>query len=82
MDRLTTQRNEIRTRLLRGESITPMQALNEFGCFRLATRIFELKNEENLPIETAIERGDNGKRWARYYINRSYFTSGGQLQLF
>ena len=29
--------------LLRGNTITPIQALNMFGCFRLGARIFNLR---------------------------------------
>lgn len=37
-----TQKELIREYLERGNSLTPMDALELFGCFRLATRIFEL----------------------------------------
>ena len=40
-----TQKELIREYLERGNSLTPMDALELFGCFRLATRIFELKRE-------------------------------------
>ena len=80
MDRNETQRNQIRALLLQGGSITPKEAYHAFGCFRLAAQIFELRKE--FPIETETVKGDNGKRWAKYYIKRSYFTSGRQLQLF
>lgn len=35
-----TQKELIREYLERGNSLTPMDALELFGCFRLATRIF------------------------------------------
>lgn len=47
-------------------SITPMEALNDYGCFRLAPRIKELR--EGLDIKTTMEK-KNGKRYARYSIN-------------
>lgn len=62
--------------LMNGESITQLQALNLFGCMRLAPRIFELINNFEMPIySTIVERVRNGKtkRFSRYYIaNETY----------
>jgi hypothetical protein len=38
-----TQTGEILKYLKRGRSLTPIQALNIFGCFRLGARIWDLK---------------------------------------
>jgi hypothetical protein len=47
-------------------SITPVEALNEIGCFRLAARINDLRRT-GVPITTEwVER--NGKRWAKYRL--------------
>lgn len=59
-----TQIEAIRTHLLRGKPITPLQALDKYGCFRLAAVVFNLK-QEGLRIHTDIECR-NGKRWAVY----------------
>ena len=69
-----TQTAAIRAALEAGEEITPMDALNRFGCFRLAARVDELRRE-GLPVETVVEQR-GGKRFARYRIQR------GQLGLF
>lgn len=46
--------------------ITPIEALQEFGCMRLAARIDDLRRT-GVPIQTEIVyRG--GKRWARYSL--------------
>lgn len=45
-------------------SITPMEALNDYGCFRLAPRINELRIR-GIGIKTTMEK-KNGKRYARY----------------
>ena len=51
-------------------SITPIVALNEHGCFRLAARIKDLRDEGH-NILTEIVSND-GKRYARYcYIGES-----------
>lgn len=63
-----TQKEQIKEWLLRGNSLTPMDALELFGCFRLATRIFELK-KEGLRIDTAmVENKATGKRYASYSL--------------
>jgi hypothetical protein len=61
-----TQNDAIRAALLAGRSITPLDALNEFGCFRLAARVADLRRE-GLPIECTTETR-NGKRFARYHL--------------
>ena len=40
-----TQNKKIRAHLLSGKSITPIEALNLYGCFRLAARIRNLKDQ-------------------------------------
>jgi len=50
---------------LRG-SITPLEALQEVGCFRLAARISDLR-ADGYPIVTEWVEGD--KRYARYRLN-------------
>lgn len=71
-----SQRATIARYLMSGESITQLQALNLFGCMRLAPRVFELINNFEMPIYSAmVERIRNGKvkRFARYYIaNETY----------
>jgi hypothetical protein len=52
--------------LLNGKSITPLDALNMFGCFRLSARIANLR-DEGLPIVTDMVT-INEKRVARYYL--------------
>lgn len=63
-----TQKEKIREYLLNGGTLTPLDALEKFGCFRLATRIFELK-KEGLDIRTEmVENEATGKRYAKYFI--------------
>lgn len=54
--------------LLNGYSITPMEALNMFGCFRLSARIADLR-EEGLAVVTDMVT-INDKRVARYYLQK------------
>jgi hypothetical protein len=54
--------------LLNGYSITPMQALNMFGCFRLSARISNLRDEGMLVVTDMVTIND--KRVARYYLQK------------
>jgi hypothetical protein len=65
-----SQNDQIRAALILGRSLTPLDALNEFGCFRLAARVADLRRE-GLDIECKTETA-NGKRYARYQLRRPY----------
>jgi hypothetical protein len=49
--------------------ITPLRALEQFGCFRLAARIAELR-EMGHDIETKKIKLENGKTIAQYALRR------------
>ena len=61
-----TQNQQIKSYLEQGKTITPLQALNKFGCFRLAARISDLRND-GLNIVTKIVTKD-GKTFASYKL--------------
>jgi hypothetical protein len=63
---MKTQKQQIKKYLLSRKTITPIQALNKFGCFRLAAVIYKLKNE-GLKIVTEMEYNKN-KQFARYRL--------------
>lgn len=52
--------------LNRGYAITPIQALNKWGCFRLSARIHNLR-EMGYAIETLTQQA-NGKTFAKYKL--------------
>lgn len=54
--------------LLNGYSITPMEALNMFGCFRLSARIANLRDEGLAVVTDMVTIND--KRVARYYLQK------------
>ena len=61
---IESQNVEIRKFMERGLEITPLEALEKFGCMRLASRIGELK-ESGVEIQDRwVER--NGKRYKAY----------------
>lgn len=60
------QRQTILKYLQKGKKLTSLQALNKFGCFRLASRISELK-QMGYPIRKEMVKKNN-KSWAKYWI--------------
>lgn len=67
-----TQREIIRTHLLNGHDITPIEALNLCGCFRLSAIIHTLRHKENIPIEMDQPQASDGKPYARYWVDKKY----------
>ena len=59
-----SQQEQIKECLLEGNSITAMEALDLFGCFRLASRISDLK-KQGLNIES--RRVHKGEKWVSEY---------------
>lgn len=75
MKQASTHNQLIRQRLLEGGSITGLEALRDFGCYRLASRISDLRRE-GLDIVKTTETGINkvtGKpvTYARYYLSKT-----------
>lgn len=51
---------------LKSKPITPLEALNRYGCFRLGARIYELRNRgHNIKTEMVEVRG---KKLAKYRL--------------
>ena len=62
-----SQNAKIRAWLEDGNTLTQLQALKLFGCFRLASRIHDLR-DRGLNIIKQMVTGDNGKRYAQYQL--------------
>lgn len=58
--------NEQILRWLQDSPITPLEALNIFGCFRLGARIWDLKRQGHNIKTEMVER--DGKRFAQYSL--------------
>ena len=67
-DMSESQLSRIKAHLLAGKTITPLEALNLFGCLRLAPRISNLRNA-GLPIITEMVQYGR-KRYARYSLKK------------
>ena len=65
---MKSKHDEIRQHLKAGQTITGIQALNEFGVYRLSSIINRLRKEQ-LEIETSMIQGLDGKSvFAKYWI--------------
>jgi len=62
-----SQTKQIADYLNKGRKLTPIDALNKFGCFRLAARISDLRNN-GMSIVTKTIKLDNNKQIAQYSI--------------
>ena len=67
MNRTTSQSAAILNYLESGGSLSPIEALNKFNCFRLAARIDDLRKAGH-DIQTEIFKDDNGKKYAVYSL--------------
>ena len=61
-----TQNQRILDYLKSGKTLTPLEALNKFGCLRLSARIFNLREQGNAIITKNDTR--KGKTFAEYSL--------------
>ena len=66
-----TQRSKVKRWLSTGRTITPMEALEQFGCFRLAAIICNLREEDKMNIHTELVTNKYGTKYARYNLVES-----------
>ena len=65
-NRLETQISRVKRHLIEGKSITPIDALNLFGAFRLSHIIYVLRNEgHNIKTDLIY---DGTRRYAKYSL--------------
>lgn len=60
-----SQLERIKSHLSSGQSITALEALGVYGCYRLAARINELR-DRGMPIDMKTCTDAMGRRYARY----------------
>lgn len=64
-----SQTNDILRHLAKGKSLTPLEALERFGCLRLAARVNDLRLRGHR-IDTDIVQTKGGAKIARYSLCR------------
>lgn len=69
-ERFESQRKKVQDWLEKGNSITPIQALEMFGAFRLSAIIYTLKYDYDMPIVTEMVYKEKGKCYAKYYLKK------------
>ena len=64
-----SQTENILKHLKRGKRITPLEALNRYGCFRLASRIYDINKLLPAGKEVKMKMVNKGKKsFACYYL--------------
>ena len=63
-----SQKARILEYMRQGHSISPMEALNLFGCFRLGARIADIKGEGYLIRTDRVKDPRTGKYYASYSL--------------
>lgn len=66
-----TQTDRILWHLKAGHKLTPIDALNKFGCFRLGARIWDIK-EMGFKIRTKLVKTNTNKNIAEYELIKGY----------
>lgn len=69
MERIT-QKSKVRAHLQSGQSITPIDALERYGCFRLAAIIHTLKNDYGMDIKTELIKNKYGTKYGKYTLKK------------
>ena len=70
---MESQNKRILNYLKRGHRMTPMDALELFGCFRLAARVYDLRQEGHNISKQIIELS-NGVNVSEYSLDQSTST--------
>lgn len=68
MNDTSTQTDRILAHLRSGKHLTALEALNRFGCLRLAARIKDLK-DDGYAIDAQLVELPNGKKVASYSMS-------------
>ncbi len=68
MPNQTAQSKQILDYMQQGNSITPLEALNLFGCMRLGARIYDLSQAGYIIHREMVHDIKTGKRYASYRL--------------
>lgn len=69
MSQTATQADRIFLHLKAGKEITPIDALNLYGCFRLGARIYDLRQQGHRITRRMVT--ENGKTFAAYRMEQA-----------
>ena len=68
MTNKTAQSKQILEYMRQGNSITPLEALNLFGCMRLGARIYDLSQAGHVIHREMVHDQRTGKKYASYRL--------------
>lgn len=68
-NRTESQKVRILSHLNKSKSITPLEALDKFGCMRLAAIIWTLRDEGHSITTTTVYNKESGKSYASYKMH-------------
>jgi hypothetical protein len=68
-----SQCKKILADLLKGKTITAISALNDYGCFRLSGRIWDLVHKQGYNIVKTTQVTKSGKRVVAYKLSDQLF---------
>ncbi|RPD86300.1 hypothetical protein EGK75_09270 [Neisseria weixii] len=68
MHQTEAQSKRILEYLQKGNSLTPLEALNMFGCMRLGARVYDLKNQGYAIVTEMVKDEKSGKTYASYRL--------------
>ena len=71
---MLSQNQQVLHALQRGEHLTALRAVEEFGCLRLAARINDLRND-GYSVEKTVRALPNGKRIAVYSLANATYAA-------
>ncbi len=63
-----SQKDKILKWMKLGKTITPIQALDRFGCFRLSAIVYNLKHE-GFTISKVLIKNKHGNHFAKYKLH-------------
>ena len=72
-----SQNAKIRAWLLEGRTITSLQAQGMFGCMRLASRVWDIRNQ-GLDVKVRRRLTPSGKHIAEYFLDEQTLAEYGQ----
>jgi len=75
------QTDEILEALKSGRKLTVLDALDEFGCYRLTSRVWDLK-QQGFAIQSEMITTESGKRVAQYSLKQQSVDLGQTFNLF
>lgn len=75
-----SQRLDILAALQQGRSLTPLDALREFGCLTCSQRVTELR-KKGWPIRSKLVEVSEGKRVARYWLEPELRTANKAVEV-